>query len=191
MMDEEWIDITGYEGLYQVSSLGRVRSLDRIVVAKDGKRFPFRGKILRSYTDRYGYSIVNLYRGTDGMTAMKVHRLVASAFHGADVDGCHVHHTDKDKNNNTLANLQVVSIDFHNAMHVEDRANAAVKGPMHPMSKLTELDVMEIDEMLRSGSMTHAEIASRFNVSRRNISAIKSGSTWSHVTGRLSNAKTT
>ena len=80
---EEWKDIKGYEGLYQVSNEGRVKSLERILTQKTKsgyfitKKYP--GKILKPSYDRDGYVIVTLNR-RDGGKTKKVHKLVAEAF---------------------------------------------------------------------------------------------------------------
>ena len=99
---EIWKDIEGYEGLYQVSSLGRVRSLPRKGTS---------GKILRPGTNTKGYLFVILYK--DGKTkCYKVHRLVAQAFvpnddpeHKTQVN----HINDEDKSDNRVSNLNWMS----------------------------------------------------------------------------------
>lgn len=72
---EEWRDVVGYEGLYEVSDWGNVRSVDRYI----GKRF-WKGQVLRKVLNSYGYHIVSLrdhnHKGHEG----KVHRLVAEAW---------------------------------------------------------------------------------------------------------------
>lgn len=82
-MNEEWRDIEGYEGLYQVSNLGRVRSLDRSVElrhCKGGTAIHFyKGKLLKPIINNYGYRVINLAK--DGKNTMKsIHRLVAETF---------------------------------------------------------------------------------------------------------------
>lgn len=61
-MIEEWKDIKGYEGLYQVSNLGRVKSLERITNMKDGRIRTEREKILKPIKDKHGYYRVRLYK---------------------------------------------------------------------------------------------------------------------------------
>jgi hypothetical protein len=76
---EEWRDVEGYEGIYQVSSEGRVRTLDRTIVFADGRTYHFKSKIITQQTDKYGYRIASFSIG--GKTYKKrVHRLVAQAF---------------------------------------------------------------------------------------------------------------
>ena len=61
-MLEEWKPVIGYEGLYEVSSLGRVRSLDRYYKNRHGGRTPINGKILKLVLHRTGYLVVSLYK---------------------------------------------------------------------------------------------------------------------------------
>jgi hypothetical protein len=75
---EIWKDIAGYEKFYQVSNLGRVRSLDRVIISKDGKRRFFKGKVLIPNVNNSGYLFVNLLNGC--RKNMLIHRLVLIAF---------------------------------------------------------------------------------------------------------------
>lgn len=105
-MNEIWKDIKGYEGYYQISNLGRVRSLDRIVVEnKTGHKRPIRGKMLSNHLLKIGYYSVGLSR--NGKCELKyVHRLVAEAFipnpNGYDT----VNHIDENPKNNSVENLE-------------------------------------------------------------------------------------
>lgn len=102
---EEWRDIRGYEGIYQVSNLGRVRSLDRYCAGLNGCRIVHRGKIRAQSTQKSGYKFLSLQVGGKVKT-LRVHRLVAEAF----VDNPHnypeVNHIDEDKSNNAASNLE-------------------------------------------------------------------------------------
>lgn len=102
-MEEVWKDINGYEGLYQVSNCGRIRSL------WFGKK-----KLLKQQTDINGYLYVDLYN-KNGKKKHKVHRLVANEFcertDGYDV----VNHKDEDKTNNHYDNLEWCTIAYNNA----------------------------------------------------------------------------
>ena len=77
--NEVWKDIPEYEGLYQVSNLGRVKSLDRVVTRKDGRKQLCKGRLLSPCRMRWGYLGVNLSKSNKDLTK-KVHRLVAQAF---------------------------------------------------------------------------------------------------------------
>lgn len=76
---EEWKDITGYEGLYQVSTLGNVRSYDKIVGCRGGKTRLVKGKILAPTRSGNGYVKVMLTKNKTRRNR-NVHRLVAEAF---------------------------------------------------------------------------------------------------------------
>lgn len=75
---EEWRDIAGYEGLYQVSDWGNVRSLDRIINTKKKKR-RYKGRMLKLTNKADGYVSVNLWKNGKNKNCT-VHRLVANAF---------------------------------------------------------------------------------------------------------------
>lgn len=77
---EEWKPVVGYEGLYEVSDWGNVRSLDRTFVNSIGcKRF-YKGQMLKKVLNSYGYHIVCLHDAEHKQNEGKVHRLVAEAF---------------------------------------------------------------------------------------------------------------
>lgn len=101
---EKWLPISGFEGFYEVSSLGNVRSLDRTVPRVDGSMCPIKGQILKLYLAPNGYEVVHLSR-ENKRTAFSVHRLVTLAFLG-ECDGADVNHRDGNKLNNRLDNLE-------------------------------------------------------------------------------------
>lgn len=100
---EIWKDIKGYEGLYQVSNLGRVKSLARKVIKAYGAEHNLKEKLRVINSDNVGYQVVRLHNGK-GKT-FKVHRLVAKAFLG-EPNGLEVNHIDGDKSNNKVENLE-------------------------------------------------------------------------------------
>jgi hypothetical protein len=103
-MKEIWKDIPGYEGLYQVSSLGRVKSLGRNVMKWNHYSFQPE-KILRACTDNYGYLIVGLYKEKK-LKSFKVHRLVAQAFIENPKNKDTVNHINGNKQDNSIENLE-------------------------------------------------------------------------------------
>ena len=103
---EIWKDVPNYEGYYQVSNLGRVRSLDRIII--DGKRKRnFKGVVLKQGLSKAGYYSVSLYKNHKGMTFF-IHQLVGICFLGYELkqNGFVVNHKDHNKLNNTLNHLK-------------------------------------------------------------------------------------
>lgn len=102
---EIWKDITGYEGLYQISNLGRIKSLERKVKDNYGYRI-VREKILNCRKQKNGYLAVYLYKNGKQKT-IKVHRLVAYAFVKNDsLFNNEINHIDENKLNNCASNLQ-------------------------------------------------------------------------------------
>ena len=104
--EEIWKDIAGYEDLYQVSNMGRVKSLERIVSRKNGRRFSVNERILKPSTNHKGYLQVVLCKGSGKMKAFRVHRLVCEAFHENPKKKPWVNHIDENKANNTASNLE-------------------------------------------------------------------------------------
>lgn len=110
-MNEVWKDIAGYEGKYQVSNMGRVRSLDMTVhnPVRSCDYFQ-KGRILVPYQERNGYLRVTLING-DRSTKQKIsiHRLVAIAFVSGYAEGLEVNHIDEVRTNNRADNLEWVT----------------------------------------------------------------------------------
>ena len=100
-MEEIWKDIEGYEGLYQVSNLGRVKTLRRTFL--NGRTT--QEKILKLQLDRYGYKIVELSKSGKSKK-FKVHRLVAIAFIPNDNDYKEINHINEIKSDNRVTNLE-------------------------------------------------------------------------------------
>jgi hypothetical protein len=111
-MEEEeiWKDIPGYEGIYKISSHGRVKSLQRITFKK-GVLCPIRERILRQFIDIRGYYTVGLCKNGKNKTK-GVHQLMAIAFLGHTPCGLKLvpDHKDGNKLNNKLYNIQIVTI---------------------------------------------------------------------------------
>ena len=102
---EQWMDIVGYDGLYQVSSLGRVRSTDRIVHYANGRSAHYRERIMKQKTNYRGYCLVGLNKNNK-QRYYSVHRLVAAAFIPNPHGYAEVNHVDEDKLNNCAGNLE-------------------------------------------------------------------------------------
>lgn len=105
-MPEEWRDIAGFEGRYQVSNTGLVRGLDRYVENNGGQQF-VRGQILKQHALRRGHCTVYLRGGirANDRRAL-VHRLVLESFVGPCPEGWECCHNDGDPTNNRLENLR-------------------------------------------------------------------------------------
>ena len=134
-MKEKWKPIVGYEGLYEVSNMGSVRSLTRVVDFRDraGKmnQRVIKGRVLKPQKQRTGYLHVGLSK--DGkVTLFRVHRLVAVAFIDNPKGLYEVNHIDEDKTNNRADNLEWCDHKYNNNYgskkgHIPHRKNIAVR----------------------------------------------------------------
>ena len=157
IQDEVWKDIEGYEGLYQVSNFGNIKSLPRI--RHNGKgTYIQKEKLLKQTFTSTGYKKVELCK--DGKRkGFKVHRLVAIAFIPNPDNKPEVNHIDGNKINNNIDNLEWVT-SSENTIH-------AYETGLNPNKK--ELDEKEIIYMYCELNMTMQEIAKHFNVPIKSI----------------------
>jgi hypothetical protein len=171
MKKEVWKQISGYEGMYEISDIGRARSVDRI--GPDGKNY--KGKPLTPALNRTGYYFVRLRK--DGHTkSFKIHRLVAMNFIPNENDKSEVNHIDGNKTNNVVGNLEWVSRS-ENLKHAFKIGLKSVEGERNPKSKLTKADVEEIRRRLSEGEF-QKYIASDFGITIAAVSDIKTGKRW-------------
>lgn len=108
-MEEIWKDILGYEGLYQASNLGRIRSLDRVVRHNYGGTAVKKGRILKQHIAHRTRCQVGLCGRNNERKYPLVSRLVWSAFNGPIPDGMQVNHIDENPLNNHLDNLNLMT----------------------------------------------------------------------------------
>lgn len=179
MKPEEWRDVVGYEGIYQVSDAGGVRVLDRLVEYGDGVRGARlkRGHDLKPQVMKKGHLVVQLYR--DGtQKGCLIHRLVLEAFVGPCPDGMEGCHNDGNPANNNLDNLRWDTSKANNLD--KTRHGTQNTGSKHGMSVLVEAQVAEIKRRLKLGD-SQRSIAKDYGVSQMTISKINRGLLWSHV----------
>lgn len=119
MTKETWKPIPGYEGLYEASSLGRVRSLDRVVRGRGGCARRISGKVLTPQLNEKGYWTLVLWKNNK-LKTWKISRVVALAF-GVITADQEVDHEDRDKAHNAVSNLRAST----RAGNVRNRAKGA------------------------------------------------------------------
>ena len=162
---ELWKDITGYEGCYQVSNQGRVKSLLR--------KTPI---ILKQAFNNRQYLIVCLAQKTE-----KVHRLVAQTFVPNPDNLPLVMHLDDNPLNNNDCNLKWgTHQDNMDDMYKKGRQNQS-KGEKQHLSKLIEQQVLEIREKYIPIIYSTTKLAKEFNVNQSTIERIVNRKTWKHI----------
>lgn len=166
--NEKWKDIIGYEGYYQVSNHGRVKSLSRYKRSERIRKF---------FKSKTGYLSVNLRKDNIANT-FYVHRLVAMHFLNGDFN-LTVNHKDGNKQNNHVDNLEWCTKGENNS-HAHRIGLMNKKGENCNFAKLTEKQVIEILNELSRG-VKGKDLAIRYGVSRGNISLIKNRKNWKHL----------
>lgn len=142
-MEEEWKDIEGYEGLYQISNLGRVKSLERIV-ERIGKGKILVNERIRNVTNCRGYLQVKLFKNKK-YRMFFVHRLVAQAFIPNPNNYPEVNHKDENKENNRVDNLEWCTTEYNcNYGTRNERTSANMKG-VHINRKDQSKEVIQYD----------------------------------------------
>jgi len=172
-VSEIWKDVIGYEGTYQVSSMGRVKSL------KSGKRR--HGRILRGQRDKDGYLRVGLCRDGERKSFM-VHRLVLEAHVGPTPTPEHeVNHRNGDKTDNRVENLEWVTHQQNCNHAYRILAIDIHAGEANGHAKLTDEKVIAIRELWAAGEHTQTELGEMFGVAQCTISNVVLRQTWQHV----------
>lgn len=171
-MQEVWKDISSFEGKYQVSNYGNVRSLNY-----------HREKRIKNLNqrNRNGYNVVT-FNGISHKTFM-VHRLVLCTFENKPLDyHLQVNHIDGNKRNNMIENLEFVT-QKENVRHAFDIGLRTIRrGCQIKNSILTETQVIEIKNLLKDGNMMQKDIAIMYGVHKATINDIHKEKNWKHIT---------
>ncbi|GBD73862.1 NUMOD4 domain-containing protein [Tetragenococcus halophilus] len=165
---EIWKDIKGFEGMYQISSRGRVESLERIVMIK-GFPAKLKGRELHLFNRKDGYLTASLHNnGKEKRPA--VHRLVAEAFIPNKENKAEVNHIDGNKQNNHVENLEWISRE-DNIKHGY-KIGLIPTGERHVNCKLNDKEVKEIRDRYKKENITQYKLADEYGVSQSKISSI-------------------
>lgn len=164
MKKETWKAVVGYEGLYEVSDLGRVRSLDRESIGKGGSIRNLKGKILNPGKSKAGRPGTILYK--DGEKKFhSVYVLVALAFIGPRPKGYHVCHNNDDCTDNRLANIRYDTVS-QNSLDMYRNGNKNGNG------KLSIQEVVEIRNLYKTGNYKQKELPEKYNICHQTVSNI-------------------
>ena len=176
---EEWRDVVGYEGYYQVSNLGRLRSLERKVASKNGSISVKQGRLKTPYRDKKtGYAQARLSKENKSKTLL-LHRLIGEAFHGAAPEGKpQVAHWDGVRGNNKASNLRWASA----KENARDRLrHGTAPGGTTCYHTLNDADVLTIRREYQGRYGQRVELANRYNVTTTQIHNVVTRKHWKHI----------
>jgi hypothetical protein len=159
---EIWKDITGFEGRYQISSLGKVKSLAKNVVTYRGGVLRYPDRILKPSKSPTGYLVVALYNNGQRKD-IHVHKLVALAFVVNTNSKPQVNHIDGNKSNNHADNLEWVTSSENHRHAFKLGLRKPIRGEKHGACKLSNQDVVEIIKLVELGK-SKSEIAKQFSI---------------------------
>lgn len=174
-MTEEWRDVIGYEGYYQVSNIGRIRRVKQY-------RNTFFGRIIKPSLKKKGrayYKYVTLSKDNIVKT-LAIHRMEAIAFLGIPIESKNVtRHLDGNSLNNIISNLEWGTMSENTKDSIRHGTFVDNTGSKHGMSRLTESMISVIRRM--SKTMIRRVIADYFGVGVSTIDDVVNGRTWKHV----------
>ncbi|MFT8930008.1 MAG: NUMOD4 domain-containing protein [Sporolactobacillus sp.] len=179
-MAEIWKDVIGYEGFYQVSNFGRVKSMDRMAKNKFGVRNkPVKGKILTLLRNYRGYIYCHFTIDGHGKH-VNVHRLVCHTFNGDPPNSdAVVNHIDGNKENNIPENLEWCS-NKENTGHAIKTGLWKNIGEEASSNVLTEYQVLDIRN---DHTKSYTELSKMYGVSKASIADIKKFRSWKQLSG--------
>ncbi len=182
-MIEEWRPVVGYEGFYEVSNLGRVKSVDRLCNSSKRTSQRMKGRVLKPRINTHRQNRCTVVLNKEGnATYAYISRLVLMAFVGPPPEKHDAAHWDGNTMNNRLDNLRWATVSQN--MQDKNRHGTAPRGSHNAMSKLTEEQVAHIRASYRRNSYHDSnalELACQFNVSRGVILQIIKQTAWRHV----------
>jgi hypothetical protein len=178
METEIWKDIENFEGRYQISNLGRVKSLERTVVRPNNTDKRQKEKLLSICVGTTGYKYVKLYADAKGIT-LKIHRGVASAFIENPLNKPFINHKDGNKLNNDLTNLEWVT-HTENMRHAFDNGLIRIAVGEERKSKVKESQVIQMRREYERGK-TIKHLADKYSIGERNVHHIVKRQTWKHL----------
>lgn len=166
-MTEIWKPVVGFGSSYEVSSLGRVRSIDRLITYKDGRVGHFCGRMISGGRGANGYMSVTLDRGKRAL----IHRLVAEAFLRSPAPGEVVNHLNGDKRDNRVENLEWGTFSDNNR-HARETGLLNQHGENCNLTRYSEQIVAAVRRVHSQYRPSYRELALLFDISEMHAADI-------------------
>lgn len=168
MKEEKWLPVKEYEGEYEISNFGRVKSLTRVVSNGRGGVLHVEGRILNFSPNSNGY----LYaRFRTERKKKYIHHLVAEHFIGERPAGAHIDHIDGNRTNNDVANLR----------YCTPKENISKPGSKNGFAKLTESEVLQIRAKYVWRKYGVGILSKEFNIHPTHVHDIVTRKRWTHI----------
>jgi hypothetical protein len=182
IINELWVKIKDWEDRYEISSIGRVRSIERIRLdgRNSGKIRIMKSKILRKNMAR-GYETVLLYKNNEYRLRIGVHRLMAIGFIQNPENKETVNHINGIKHDNRLENLEWATHSENQLHAVKHNLRTKTLGSNSNFAKLSEEEVLDIRALYESGHFIQKELGKIYNIGQSNIEAIVNRKCWKHI----------
>lgn len=189
MMQEVWKDIKDYEGLYQVSSLGQVKRVERYYTQLNSLTGNSNTKLLpemimKPFEDEDGYLRISLIKDNVRKKHF-VHRLVAINFIPNPENKPEVNHKEGNKKDNRVEMIEWNTTSENQRHAVANKLYETAKGETAGQAKLKEVQVREIHKLWKTGEVTQEYLSNMFGVAGSAISRIVNGVRWRHVYDEL------
>ncbi len=167
---ERWLPVVGFEGFYEVSDMGRVRSVARMSRAALGSKWT-ESRVLKNIRSSLGYAVVNMTKGAERKQG-SVHRMVLEAFVGECPKGEEACHMNGDRMDGRLENLRW---DTRKSNHADKRSHGTWQGGVNNgNSKLTWREV----EGIRASRLSAEKLAKMYGVGSTTIFRVKNYESW-------------
>lgn len=168
MIEEKWLPVVGYEGLYEVSNTGKVKKINK-------KR---KDRILNPYITKFGYFRVGLTKNNH-IIQYFVHRLVASAFIPNTYNKPYINHIDNVRTNNNVNNIEWCT-------PKENMRHAFITGSRGGGEKATHAKLKKEDALaIKESKLSQKVLAHKYKVHATTVSDIQKGKTWANLQAQI------
>jgi hypothetical protein len=183
-MEEEWRDVVGFEGLYQISNTGKIVSTERIsvIIDKNGRVVNFKSPStkMKYFIDKLGYSRLTLVDSKHKQHLVLVHRALAQAFILNPQNLPCVNHIDSNPLNYSIGNLEWCTFSYNTKHSYDTTDRIGMRGTLNGCSKYTENDALKVRELYADG-MSVAEISRKLKIGYQSAYKIATNKMWKHL----------